>query len=472
VAVTGQADELSLLTGWGRTSPTAALVVRASDQADVTELLRGSGSRGLVARGLGRSYGDAAQNAGGTVVDMTGVDDIGSVVDGRVVVGAGVSLHDLMLRVVPQGWFPPVLPGTRHVTVGGALAADIHGKNHHRDGSFADHVTSVELAAPAWEGEARAVGPLVDPDAFWASAGGMGMTGIVVALTLRLQPIQSSLLSVDTERTTDLDDSMARMLERDDQYRYSVAWVDCAAGGTHLGRGVLTRADHAPLDALAPAARTNPLQYEARALAAAPPWMPPGVLNRLTIGAFNEFWYHKAPRREEGRLQTISTFFHPLDAVDGWNRIYGRPGFLQYQLVVPDGAEGVVRHAIESLRAAGYPSFLAVLKRFGPAGPAPLSFPIAGWTLTVDVPAVRPAELAAVLDRLDDQVAAAGGRIYLAKDSRLQPELLPIMYPRLDEWRAVVDRLDPDGHLASDLSRRVGLRTPAGARRSAGAHDA
>jgi decaprenylphospho-beta-D-ribofuranose 2-oxidase len=444
------------VTGWGRTAPTVARLIRPRSYEEAVAAVRNCGARGSIARGLGRAYGDAAQNAGGSVIDMTGLDRIHAIDadGGTVLCDAGVSLHRLMEVLLPLGWFVPVTPGTRQVTVGGAIGADIHGKNHHVSGSFCRHVLSFELLTA--DGEIHAVGrgtPLFD-----ATAGGMGLTGVILTATMRLLPVETSYLTVDTERATDLDDLMARLTATDHRYRYSVAWIDLLARGAATGRAVLTRGDHAPRQALRKGTRAwrRPLSFRPRQLPAAPALVPEGLLGRTSVGLFNELWYRRAPRARSGELQHLSAFFHPLDGVPHWNRIYGRGGFVQYQFVVGYGQEEALRRIVRRISERRCPSFLAVLKRFGDADPGWLSFPVPGWTLALDIPAALPG-LGAFLDELDEEVAAAGGRVYLAKDSRLRPDVLAAMYPRLADFRALRTELDPRGLFVSDLARRLGL---------------
>ena len=442
-----------LLTGWGNTAPSLATVVAPRSAEEVREVMSGSGP--MIARGLGRSYGDASQCAGGTVMSNRALWHLSPIdpATGLVTAGAGVSIDEILNAALPAGFFVPVTPGTRQVTVGGAIAADIHGKNHHVEGSFMNHVVAMTLVTPTGVVD---VTPESDPELFWATAGGMGLTGVVTQATIRLLPVESSWVSVDTERFNDLDSIMEAMYSGDADYRYSVAWVDCMTKGARMGRGVLTRGDHTPRAALGPKQAHSPLAVPSGPLLSVPLTPPSGLLNRLSISAFNELWFRKAPAKRDGELQSVGTFFHPLDGVSQWNRLHGTRGFLQYQFAVSDAHGEVVRKAIEVLSSANVPSFLAVLKRFGPADPGPLSFPIEGWTLALDIP-VGPPQLPGVLDQLDTMVAEAEGRLYLAKDSRVSAELLKVMYPRAGELVSLRQRIDPQGILASDLSRRLEL---------------
>lgn len=444
------------LTGWGRTAPTIADVVSPMTREQVADALAHRSERGVIARGLGRSYGDPAQNGGGLVLDMTALNRVldADLENGIVTVEAGVSLDRLIELFVPFGFFVPVTPGTRQVTVGGAIGADVHGKNHHAKGSFCDHVLSMDLLLA--DGTVRTVTPDGDPELFWATAGGMGLTGIVLSAVVRMTPIETSLVSVDTDRTKDLDEIMALMAETDEKYTYTVAWLDCLAKGRNLGRSVLTCGEFARLEDLPAKKRGNPLRFKSGTLATVPDLVPGRLPNKFTMGLFNEMWYRKAPQHKVGQLQGITAFFHPLDLVQEWNRVYGKTGFLQYQFVVPFGHEDALRQAVEKISAAGAPSSLTVLKRFGPGNPGYLSFPKPGWTLTLDFPTNTPG-LSRLLRELDELVLSNDGRMYLAKDSRMDPADMARMYPRLEEFRTVRAKVDPDGVFVSDQARRLGL---------------
>jgi decaprenylphospho-beta-D-ribofuranose 2-oxidase len=431
-------------------------MARPRTAGDVAALLASPPPRGVIARGLGRSYGDAAQDAGGLVLDCTALAPSLRIDPdaGTVTCSAGLSLDRLMRDLLPLGWFVPVTPGTRYITVGGAIAADVHGKNHHADGSFGDALLSLTLVLPG--GSIVTVSPSDDPELFWATVGGLGLTGVVTEATFRCIPVETSRMVVDTQRTANLDETFAVLTATDERYRYTVAWIDLLAQGPAMGRSVLTRGDHAPLSALSKRAARAPLAFAPEVRLAAPPWAPSGLLNRFTVQAFNELWFRKAPVSRCGEVQSLTAFFHPLDAVAGWNRLYGARGLVQYQFVVPFGAEDTLRGIVSELSSARVASFLAVLKRFGPGNGGLLSFPTAGWTLALDIPN-GDRRLAAMLRSFDAAVASSGGRVYLAKDATLDPDALERMYPRLEEFRKVRARVDPDGALRSDLARRLEL---------------
>ncbi len=449
------------LTGWGRVSPSSAELAEPATAADAAEALSARGTaarqhRGVIPRGLGRSYNNAAQCDGGVVISTARLNRIIALdaATGVVTCEAGVSLEQLMVAGLPAGWFVPVSPGTRQVTVGGAIAADVHGKNHHVAGSFARHVRSFDLLLP--DGEPRTVTEQSDPALFWATAGGMGLTGLIVRATVALKRVATSRVRVDTVRTADIDQTMAVLTEHDRRFGYTVAWSDSLARGAGLGRSVITSGDFAEPADLSPACARDPFAFRPGARLGVPPGFPPGLVNRYTVALANDVWYRRAPRSRSGEIQAIGPFFHPLDGIRNWNRVYGPGGFRQYQYVVPFGAESAVRRSFELVSRARAPSFVTVLKRFGAGDEGLLSFPVPGWTLALDFPARTPG-LAGLLGSLDRLVVEAGGRVYLAKDSRVPPEVLAEMYPRLPEFRKLRAELDPAGVLASDLSRRLGL---------------
>jgi len=440
---------MTFVTGWGRTTPARADVWSPGGREEIAEALAQPPPRGIVLRGLGRSYGDVASNSGGLVLDLTGLTRVLAfdAEVGVVTVEAGLSLAALADLVLPHGWFLPVSPGTRWVTVGGAIANDVHGKNHHVDGSFGHHVERLTLATP--RGEMLSLGP--GSDEFDATVGGLGLTGAVLDATIRLLRVESAEMTVDVETASSLDGAIERLEATDASYRYSVAWIDTVSRGARFGRGVLMQGDHAPAGEAAPAPppldRPPRLSVPSR-ISAAP------ALRSPALEVFNELYFRRA-RPQRGRRESIPAFFYPLDALGEWNRLYGSGGFLQYQFVVPHESVGLVGEILGRLRAAGVRMPLTVLKRFGRSHGL-IAFTGPGWTAAIDVALPAPG-LGPVLDEIDGLVADAGGSVYLAKDARLRPDTLRRMLPRLDEWRRIRDALDPDRVLRSDLARRLHL---------------
>jgi decaprenylphospho-beta-D-ribofuranose 2-oxidase len=441
------------LTGWGQTSPSVASWVRATTVDEVRAAVRGGQHRGVLARGLGRSYGDAAQNAGGLVVDVTGLDRILSIDADvpSVVVEAGVSLDVLMRAVLPLRLWVPVLPGTRHVTVGGAIASDVHGKNHHVAGSFGHHVLALWLVTA--DGDEHRLTP--DDPLFWATVGGMGLTGIITRAHLSLTRTETAYVSVSTERAPDLASTMRLLEAGDDDAPYTVAWFDSMSSRPQVGRGVVHRGRLSSWEELSPRQRRSALVLPAGRAVRVPDVVPRSALNRVSGRAFNEVWFRKAPRQRVDGIQSASAFFHPLDGITDWNRLYGPRGFCQYQFVVPFSAADSVHECVELIVASGHVSCLNVLKRLGPGNRGLLSFPMPGWTLAADFP-VREG-LDELLDALDGIVLRAGGRLYLTKDSRMTEQTLHASYPGLDEFRRIRQQVDPAGVFTSDLARRLHL---------------
>jgi len=453
-------DAPTRLSGWGRTSPSWCTVATPRSSADVLELLERQARSGgsAIARGAGRSYGDAAQNEAGTVLDMTALADVVAIdaEAGTVTAQAGCTLARLMDALAPLGLTLPVLPGTRYVTLGGAVASDIHGKNHHRDGALGRHVVGLKVCTPARG--CVDVSPQDDPELFFATLGGMGLTGIVVEASLRTFPLGRGLVSVDIDRTNGLSETLELMAARE-HHRYSVAWLDLLAPASGAGRAIVTHADliEEPGGSRGGrAARTRPLASEP--VARVPGWFPGALLHPRLVRSLNAAYWRRAPRRARGREVSLAKYFFPLDGVGEWNRAYGSAGLIQYQFVVPDDQVDVLVRGVELLRARDLPVYLAVCKRMGPPSGGPLSFPLQGWTLAIDLPAACEG-LRRALDELDEMVAAGGGRVYLSKDARMRPAALEAMYTELDRFRETRARVDPGELLQSDLARRVGLCT-------------
>lgn len=448
--------EPRLLCGWGRTAPTVARMLRPRTPEEVFDALTCAPATrgGAIARGAGRSYGDAAQNGGGAVIDGTALRG-GLELDARrgvVRAGAGRTFAEILLYLAARGLTLPVVPGTRHLTVGGAIAGDVHGKNHLRDGSLARHVDSLTLCTPG--AGPRRVSAEHDRELFEATLGGMGLTGVVVEATLRVAPMRTPWAVADIDRLDGLEQAIAA-LAGEQSHRYAIAWVDLLAEGAGFGRSVLTRSEEAPAAVRAGRGPGGP-PFSTRPRLTVPRGFPGGVLRPRAVRAFNAVHWRSAPRSERGRTLSMSAQLFPLDVLGEWSRLYGPAGMVQYQFVVPCGQEEVLLRAVHRLRERRQPMYLAVLKRFGPSRGGPLSFPIEGLTLAIDLPAGADG-LYRALEEVDELVAGAGGRVYLAKDSRLRPQTLAAMYPGLGRFLELRGRVDPDGVLRSDMGRRLGL---------------
>lgn len=461
------------LTGWGRTAPTtaevlstqdvdqiAAAVARvADDNADKPSYLQ----RGVIARGMGRSYGDPAMNAGGLVIDMQQLNTIHSIDPDTAIVDvdAGVTLDQLMKAALPHGLWVPVLPGTRQVTIGGAIGPDIHGKNHHSAGSFGNHVRSMELlVADGRVLHLTPEGSEDDPDGelFWATVGGMGLTGIILRATIEMTKTETAYFIADGDMTHSLDETIAFHSDGSEHnFTYSSAWFDAISPEPKLGRAAISRGSLATLDQLkeyAPKLAKDPLKFNAPQLMTVPDIFPSFTMNKLSMVAIGELWWLKSGEYRN-QVQNLTQFYQPLDLIGEWNRGYGSKGFLQYQFVVPTEAVEPFKEIIRDIQRSGHYSALNVFKLFGEGNKAPLSYPMPGWNVCVDFP-IKPG-LGAFLDDLDRRVMEFGGRLYLAKESRTSAENFHKMYPGLPGWLATRKRIDPTGVFASDMSRRLEL---------------
>ncbi|MDC7088927.1 FAD-binding oxidoreductase [Corynebacterium pseudodiphtheriticum] len=461
------------LHGWGRTAPTRAQVLStedldtivaavkqvADDNADKPDHLK----RGVIARGMGRSYGDPAQNAGGLVIDMQRFNKIHSIDpdNALVVVDGGVTLDQLMKAALPYGLWVPVLPGTRQVTIGGAIGPDIHGKNHHSAGSFGNHVVSMDLLVASGKIlTLKPEGSEDDPDGelFWATVGGMGLTGIIVHATIRMTKTETAFFIADGDLTSNFDETIEFHADGSEaNYTYSSAWFDAISPEPKLGRAAISRGSLATLDELkelAPKLAKDPLKFSAPQLITVPDIFPNFTMNKLTMQAVGQAWWLKSGEYR-GQVQNLTQFYQPLDLIGEWNRGYGSRGFLQYQFVVPREATSELKSIVRSIQASGHYSALNVFKLFGEGNRAPLSFPMPGWNICVDFP-IKPG-LGHFLDELDKRVLDFGGRLYLAKESRTSAEKFHQMYPQMQSWLNTRNEIDPTGVFASDMSRRLEL---------------
>src|ERR1700742_1192587 len=444
------------LMGWGRTAPSVAQVLSTPDAEVIVKAVSQAAGRGVIARGLGRSYGDNAQNGGGIVVDMTALSRIHTI-DGDthlVDLDGGVSLDQLMRAALPFGLWVPVLPGTRQVTIGGAIACDIHGKNHHSAGSFGNHVRSMELLTA--DGQIRHLTPDgAEADLFWATVGGNGLTGIILRAGIAMTPTETAYFINDGDNTESLEETVAFHSDGSEaNYTYSSAWFDAISPPPKLGRAAITRGRLALRDELPKKLAKNPLKFDAPQLMTVPDVFPNGLMNKLTLSTIGELYYRRGGHYR-GKVQNLTQFYHPLDLLGEWNRGYGPAGFAQYQFLVPLSAVEEFKEIIRDIQASGHYSALNVFKLFGSGNQAPLSFPIPGWNVCLDFP-MKPG-INEFLNELDRRVLEFGGRVYTAKDSRVNAETFHAMYPRIDEWIAVRRKADPLRVFASDMARRLEL---------------
>jgi FAD/FMN-containing dehydrogenase len=443
---------LTRLAGWGL-NVRADCVLREPELPGEVAAWMDRG--GTIARGLGRSYGDAALNGGGQVLGLRRVDRyLGFDAEAGVLTcEAGVSLAQIIDDFTPRGWFPMITPGTKFVTVGGCIANDVHGKAHHAQGCFSSCVDSMTVLLAS--GDVVRASRDENADLFWGTFGGMGLLGVVLSATIRLRKIETTFFRQKSVRVNDLEEMLAALEENDRTFSYSVATLDVTAKGAHLGRGVVSVGEHATRAELPARLAADALRVSGPPKLTVPFEFPELALNPLTIGVLNAAI--QARLRRAPAFGHYEGFFYPLDILGYWNRGYGARGFAQYQFVVPF-ADGLarMREILAAILASGELPFLNVLKRFGKESGGVLSFPREGYTFAIDFP-IRM-NTVALLRRLDAMVLAAGGRVYLGKDSYVEAATFRAMYPgAVDRWLALKAKYDPHGVFTSNLARRVGL---------------
>lgn len=435
-------------TNWGKYPSIEAPELSFRKGMDVGEL---NGS--WIPRGMGRCYGDSS--LGEKMLSSRSLNRFLAFdpTTGIVRCEAGVTYEDLLETFVPKGWFPPVTPGTKFVSMGGALASDVHGKNHHKEGSISSFVKSFDLMLAS--GEIVECSPTARPDLFQATLGGMGLTGMILTVTLQLKRIESAYIKLHSVKNRNWDE-LIDLFEQYQDVTYSVAWIDSLARGKHAGRGVFLMGEHATeADLAGTKYAKNPLDIPSKKSFNIPFDFPTIALNRLSMKAFNLFYYHKQFKKEAHGFAHYEGYFYPLDILDNWNRIYGKRGFTQYQFVIPpeNGREGM-RDILNRIARSGHGSFLTVLKTFGHQEGL-MNFPMKGYTLALDFP-IRKG-LFSFLDELDQVVAAHGGRVYLTKDARMAPEMLARFYPKLDKFKGILAEVDPAQRIRSMQSERLGM---------------
>ncbi len=438
------------LAGWGNFPVSTCYTAYPSREEEIKKLIR---EGNIIARGLGRSYGDQAINKDGLVMISSHLNYLLAWDEqtGILECESGVSLEDIINVFVPKGWLPMICPGTKYVTIGGAIANDIHGKAHHVDGSFYKCVISMRVLLA--NGEIVTASREENADLFEASFGGLGLLGVILSAKIRLRKIETTYFRQKSIKVKNLD-QMLNALEQYKHLNYSVAWIDAMAKGNKLGSGVLTVGDAATVEELPPALRREPLKLHKKSKLTVPFFLPGFLLNNFTVKILNSLiaFVQNSPKE----FIHYEKFFFPLDMINNWNRGYGKRGFIQYQFVIPEkeGAENT-RKILEMIASSGCTPFLNVFKKMG-KGQGILSFPFEGYTLAIDFPVTKG--LKAFTQKLDAAVLAAGGRLYLGKDSMLEKEMFQAMYPQYTEWMAIKAKYDPQNVFSSDIARRLGLQ--------------
>ena len=439
------------MEGWGRYPRHESEVMDCRSPEALGRIV--ASRAGLIARGNGRSYGDAAIGEHSTLM-CAGLNRMKrfDATDGVLTVEGGIMLSDVLRSLVPRGYFPPVVPGTKFVTIGGMVASDVHGKNHHRDGGFGDHVSELKLVGAG--GEILTCSRTHNAELFAATVGGMGLTGIIAEVSFPMRPIETGWIAQKTTVAENLGKALEALRQSEDA-TYSVAWIDCLSKGASLGRSLIFAGEHATPDQVAAMPKTDLFPSPNNASLSLPFDMPAWLLNKASVTAFNELYFRSGIRKAaKPSLVHWDEYFFPLDRILRWNRLYGKRGFLQHQCVVPEAeALPVLTSILDRFAHSGKGSFLAVLKKLrGSAGL--LSFAAPGYTLALDLPATQ--EVLRLLGEIDELVVKVGGRLYLAKDARQSRHTFEAGYPRLDAFKELRRATEADRRFNSRLAKRLG----------------
>lgn len=412
-----------------------------------------SGNESFIPRGNGRCYGDAslAKNTISTLKydKVLSFDKTAGIFECQ----SGLILDRILEVIVPAGWFLPVTPGTKFITVGGAVASDVHGKNHHIEGAFSNHILEMDIVLSS--GKTISCSPNLHPDLFEATCGGMGLTGLITRVKFTLKKIETSYITQRQIKAGNLEE-LIQLFDKHRNCTYSVAWIDCLKKGVHAGRGILILGEHADISHLNENRKSNPLKYPSRKQINFPFYLPSWVLNKLTVRLFNFLFYLKNFKKEIKNVIEYESFFYPLDTILHWNRCYGKKGFIQYQFLLPLESKIGLTEILQKIGDRGLGSFLVVLKVLGKQASI-ISFPKEGYTLALDFP--MRAGLLEFLDELDQIVLRYGGRIYMSKDARMKPDVLRQGYPDLESFKAILRKYNPSGRIQSDQSDRLSLTT-------------